>query len=40
MRLDDFEVTINCKDQGVESGASALAATSFGAAVLVAASLF
>jgi len=39
MRLDDFEVTINCSD-GVNSGASALAATSLGAAALVAASLF
>jgi hypothetical protein len=39
MRLDDFEVTINCQD-GVNSGASSLAATSLGAAALVAASLF
>ena len=40
MRLDDFEVTINCKDQGIDSGASALAATTLGAAALVATSLY
>lgn len=39
MRLDDFEVTIDCAD-GINGGASSLAATSLGAAALVAASLF
>ena len=38
MRLDDFEVTIDCSD-AINGGASSLAATALGAAV-VAASLF
>jgi|TARA_B110000285_G_scaffold222251_1_gene276206 hypothetical protein len=38
MRLDDFEVTINCAE-GI-NGASALTATTMGAAALVVASLY
>lgn len=39
MRLDDFEVTINCSDAN-NNGAPALTATTLGAAALVAASLY
>jgi len=39
MRLDDFEIKINCND-GVNSGAQNLAAGAIGAATLVAASLY